>query len=35
MVESAREASFRLGGDLAEPHDEADEYDHRGRVVEV
>ena len=35
MVESARDASFRLGVDLAEPHDKADEYDHKGRVVEV
>ena len=33
MVESAREASFRLG--VAEPHDEAYEYDHRGRVAEA
>jgi hypothetical protein len=35
MVGSAREASFRLGLDLAEPHDEAYEYDHRGRVAEA
>jgi len=35
VVESARGASFKLGLDLAEPHDEAYEYDHRGRVVEV
>ena len=35
MVASAREASFRLGLDLAEPHDQAYEYDHRGRVAEA
>jgi hypothetical protein len=35
MVESSGEASFRLGLELAEPHDEAYECDHRGRVAEA